>query len=268
MKSPCGNTGERYSPIAEESMADTEKVVNLTPGATTAPLQNVALCNRALERALHRPAHLPGLVAFYGPSGWGKSTAAAYCANRHRAYYVECKSSWTKKALLQAVLTEMGVVPMRTLYEMADQIAEQLVLSQRPLIIDEVDHIVTKKAVEVIRDIYEGSNAAILLIGEEQLPTKLREWERFHNRMLDWVGAQPCDIDDARALANLYCREVHIADDLLARIQEVSRGAARRICVNIENVRQAGLSLGHEHMDLAAWGDRALYSGEAPKRRV
>ncbi|KAB7624353.1 AAA family ATPase [Alkalilimnicola sp. S0819] len=248
-------------------MTQTDNVVNLS-SSTAAPLQNVALCNGALERALDRPAHLPGLVAFYGPSGWGKSTAAAYCANRHRAYYVECKSSWTKKALLNAVLTEMGVAPAKTLYEMADQISEQLVLSGRPLIVDEMDHIVSKKAVEVIRDIYEGSNAAILLIGEELLPAKLREWERFHNRMLAWVPAQPCDLDDTRQLARLYCREVTIHDDLLAKIQEVSRGAARRICVNVENVRQAALGGGLAEVDLATWGDQPLYSGEAPKRRV
>ncbi|KMQ74034.1 AAA family ATPase [Marinobacter subterrani] len=249
-------------------MNQPQNVVNLGSGVTTAPLQNVALCNGALERAMNRPAHLPGLVAFYGPSGWGKSTAAAYCANKHRAYYVECKSSWTKKALLSAILSEMGIAPAKTLYEMADQISEQLVLSQRPLIVDEMDHIVSKKAVEVIRDIYEGSNAAILLIGEELLPAKLREWERFHNRMLAWVPAQPCDLDDTRALARMYCHEVAIADDLLAKIQDVSRGAARRICVNLESVRQGALTNGLDSMDLDAWGNRPLYSGDAPKRRV
>ncbi len=171
-------TGAMYHASTEGSMTHQPAPVNLG-GQTTAPLQNVALCNTAMERALHRPGHLPGLVAFYGPSGWGKSTAAAYVADRHRAYYVECKSTWTKKALLLAILTEMGVAPAH----LPDG-RPQLVLSQRPLIIDEMDHIVSKKAVEVIRDIYEGSNAAILLIGEETMPAKLREWERFHNRML------------------------------------------------------------------------------------
>lgn len=235
---------------------------------TTAPLQNVALCNMAIERALNRPAHLPGMVAFYGPSGWGKSTAAAYVANKHRAYYVECKSTWTKKFLLLSILTEMGIAPAKTIPEMTAQISEQLVLSQRPLIIDEMDHIVTKKAVEVIRDIYEGSNAAILLIGEENMPAKLREWERFHNRMLSWTPAQPCDLDDTRALARMYCRDVEIADNLLKRVLEVSRGAARRICVNIEHIRQETLVQGDNTMDATAWGQRTLYSGEAPKRRV
>lgn len=247
-------------------MTDSTPPVNFS-GQTTAPLRNVSLCNGALEAALHRPAHLPGLVAFYGPSGYGKSTAAAYVANRHRAYYVECKSTWTKKFLLLSILTEMGITPAKTIPEMAAQISEQLALSQRPLIIDEMDHIVTKKATEVIRDIYEGSGAAILLVGEETMPAKLREWERFHNRMLKWVQAQPSDLDDARALAKMFCREVEIADDLLQRIVEVSRGVARRICINLELVRQEILTQGLDRMTLADCRC-TLYSGDAPARRA
>ncbi len=38
---------------------------------TTAPLANVSLCGIALSRAMERPSHLPGMVCFYGPSGWG-----------------------------------------------------------------------------------------------------------------------------------------------------------------------------------------------------
>lgn len=245
-----------------------ESNVIALPTSTTAPLKNVALLNQTLEHAMRRPAHLPGLAAFYGPSGWGKSFAAAYAANRHRAYYVECKSTWTKRALYIAILKEVGVVPGKTLYEMVDQIAEQLVLSGRPLIIDEMDHIVDKKAVEAVRDLYEGSHAPILLIGEEHFPNKLRAWERFHNRMLVWQPAQPCDLDDCRHLARLYSGEVEIAEDLLARLLEASRGAARRICVNIELVRQIALNKGLDIIDLKTWGNRDLYTGDAPPRRA
>ena len=63
-----------------------------------APLVNVSLCVATLERAMNRPAHLPGIVTFTGPSGYGKSTAAAIAANRFEAVYVQAKSSWTRKA--------------------------------------------------------------------------------------------------------------------------------------------------------------------------
>lgn len=244
-------------------MTESNSIVN-----TIAPLVNVGLCMNTLQMAMNAPAHLPRLVSFSGPSGYGKSFAAAYCANKTQAYYVQAKSSWTKKAFLGAVLREMGIQPAKTIYEMTDQIAEQLVLSGRPLIVDEMDHIIEKNAVEIIRDIYEGSSAAILLIGEELLPTKLKRWERMHGRILHWGLAQPASIEDARVLARLYCRDIAIADDLLTRMVELAHGSVRRIVVNLERVREECLTLGRDDMDLDIWGRRDLYTGEAPKRRV
>lgn len=247
-------------------------VVNLgdrvEASVTTAPLKNVMLCTRLLEQAMNRPAHLPGMVTFFGPSGWGKSFAAAFAANKYRAYYVECKSTWTKKALLLSLLKEMGIQPAKTNYDMVEQISQQLALSGLPLIIDEMDHIVEKKAVEVVRDIYEGSNAPILLIGEENIDTKLLKWERFHNRMLAWQGAQPADLEDTRQLSKLYCPDITIADDLLQKIQHESMGVARRICVNLNQVQQAAYSAGTDEIDSRLWGNRSLYTGNAPRRKV
>jgi len=242
---------------------------NNNMGNTIAPLVNISLCATALDRAMKRPSHLPGLVTFYGESGLGKSFSASYSANRFRAYYVECKSSWTRKAMLIAILKSMGIVPAKNNAEMTDQVSEELALSGRPLIIDEMDYIVEKKAVEVIQDIYEGSNAAILMIGEEKLPSKLKKWERFHNRMLDWVPAQRADLNDVDLLSKLYSPDVAIAQDLLDSIQKINKGCVRRICVNIERVRASAKAVGKTEIDLATWagGKRELFTGEAPKRR-
>lgn len=234
---------------------------------TTAPLTNVFRCMSALKTVMERPEHLPGIITFYGPPGWGKSTAAAYAANKTRAYYIEAKSSWTGKALLLAICREMGISPARTIYEMTEQVAEQLVLSGRPLIIDEMDHLIKRGIVEIIRDIYESSGAPILLIGEEQMPARLRRWERFHGRMLDWVQALPATIEDVAHLARLYAPEITIQDDLLTQIHRLSRGSVRYTCVNIEKVRREAINLGLDQVGLAEWGDRELYTGHAPERR-
>lgn len=252
----------------------TQKDASVNAWGGVAPLQNVGLCLSALEKAAHRPGHLPGMVVLYGPSGYGKSTAAAYVATRLDAYYVEARSSWTKKAMLEAILTSMdirkgrAVQPARTIAGMADQIAEQLALSGRPLIIDEMDHVVERNAVELVRDLYEASRAAILLIGEEALPGKLAQWERFHGRILDWVAAQPADIEDGKSLRDLYCDRVRVADDLLADVVAAAEGSVRRICVNLERIQEQGQLEGRDVMDRAAWGGRALYTGRAPRRRA
>lgn len=236
------------------------------PTLTTAPITNVSLCGTALMSVMSRAAHLPGIAVFCGPSGYGKSTAAAYCANKWRAYYIQVKSVWTRKAFLHAILKEMGIQPARTLYDMADQVAEQLVLSNRPLIVDEMDYLVDNNAVELVRDLHESSNAAILLLGEERLPDKLKKWERFHSRVLTWMRAQPVSLDDADHLARLYCKGVEIAPDLLAEIHRLAHGSVRRVAVNIDLVREESLKVAAKRMDLAAWGPRAFYTGQAPAR--
>lgn len=165
-----------------------------------------------------------------------------------------------------AALTGAAIVPAKTIYEMEDQVAAQLAASGRPLIVDECDHLVAKSSIEIVRDIYEASGAAILLIGEEHLPAGLARWERIHNRVLEWVPAQYATMTDARALRDLYCDRVAVEDDLLAKIHEVSKGVARRICVNLERAQQAALGLGKKSMSLAEWGKRSFYTGEAPVR--
>lgn len=241
---------------------------NVLPVNGVADTANLSLCDLALERAIERTGSLPGMVCLYGPSGFGKSVAATHVACRRRAYYVQAKSVWTKKHTLTAILHEMGMQPGRTIPEMLDQAAEELAVSGRPLIIDEMDHLVDKNAVELVRDLYETSLAAILLIGEEQLPNKLKKWERFHGRILSWVPAQPVTLDDARKLIPLYAPEIDIADDLLEHLVSLSSGSVRRVAVNLELIHDVSARTGSESFNRANWGRRELYTGEAPKRRL
>ncbi len=233
----------------------------------TAALSIVVLAQSCLMRIMERREHLPGMAVLYGPSGFGKSTAAAYISNKMNAYYIECKSVWSKKAFMENVLKVMGICPGRTVSIMLDQICEQLVKSGRPLIIDEMDHIVEKVAVEVVRDIYEGSKAPILLIGEEGLPKKLSRWERFHGRIMEWAAAPAADLHDAKVLADFYCAGVTVDDDLLKVIHAKTGGSVRRVVTNLDLVRKEAQSQGLHSIGLKEWGKRDLYTGEAPEPR-
>lgn len=233
---------------------------------TLAPITNVALCLATLETAINRRPHLPGIVAFTGPTGLGKSVAAAHAAIRYRAYFVVCQDTWTRQTLLRKLLTEMSIKPARTLADMADQIIEQLALSGRPLIIDEFDKLVDKRAVEIIRGIFDASNAPILLLGEETLRATLSLWERFHNRVLRWETARPCSAEDARHLVRFYA-SVSIADDWLAKVVDLVRGNTRRLCVNIDWACEEAERNGWDEVNLSRWGQRELYTGEPSRRR-
>jgi Uncharacterized ATPase, putative transposase len=246
-------------------MSQEDRKVNL---GNKAMLFNVSTFLTAVERAMNREHHLPGFVGFNGPSGYGKSSAAAVAVTHLDSYYVQAQSSWTRKALLLSILKSMGITPAKTIYEMNEQIATQLINSGRPLIIDEADHLVNRGIIEMVRDLYETSQATIVLIGEENLPGNLKRWERFHGRFLTWIPAAPASYGDAVALRQKYATKVDIADDLLDLVHRESRGSVRRICVNLANIQQVALSNGLKEMDLAGWAGRDLYTGEAPARRI
>ena len=222
---------------------------------------------QALNRATRRSHHLPGMTCFYGPSGYGKSMAAAYTANQFDAEYVSCKSTWTAKAFLDAVLRELGVKPANTLYAMSDQASEQLLINNKPLIVDEADHLIERKSIEIIRDIYEGARTPILLIGEENLPSKLKRWERIHGRILDFIPAQPISGRDISELIRIYAPDLHIAPDLIKKIELAASGSARRACVNLDRIREHCAHEGINQIDSQTWGERELFTGQAPRRR-
>lgn len=239
----------------------------VNPSGTIAPLRNVVLFDELLDRVVSRRRHLPGMGTFHGFSGLGKTFSATYGAQRHRALYVEVGESWTKAKFCKALLVELGVPPRGTIADMIDVIIAHLVELERPLIVDEFDHVVARGYVETIREIHDKSGAPIVLIGEELLPTKLLPWERFHNRILDWVPAQPTTAEDVAVLARLYVPGVEIGGDLLDHINKKSDGRVRRVIVNLERVREAALLDGLERVDLRLWGDRPLFSGLPPQAR-
>lgn len=232
------------------------------------PLTNVGLLASAIERAMMRPQGLPGLVVKYGPSGMGKSVAAAWAANQHRAYYVECRDTWSKKAFLLAILREMGIAPQRTLSEMVDQVAEQIGRSGRPLLIDDVQYLLDKSVANILTDIYNASQGTIVLIGEERVPASLAKLERLHNRVLEWVPAQPATLADMQQLAVASYPNLRIADDLLDSLRHQVRGCLRRVAVNLYRVHSEAQALCLDSIDLAQWGKRGWFTGEAPARRV
>ncbi|TWB58715.1 AAA family ATPase [Nitrospirillum viridazoti] len=245
-------------------MTQASETVNTV--ATIAPLRNVMAFTELVDRVMNRTPGLPGMATFHGPSGYGKTFSAIYAANKHKAYHVQMKSVWTRKKLCQSILQSMGILPAATIPDMMDQIGEQLALSRRPLIIDEADYLLSKGMVEVARDIYESSQGAIILIGEEQLPTKLKAIERVHGRMLDWVPAEEATLGDAGHLARLYCPGVEVAPDLLSALYDASAKSIRRIVVNLDRVREAAQLKDLSTIGLGQYGSE-FFTGAVPGAR-
>lgn len=242
---------------------------NLSAGGI-AQIRNILQCYTAVKRTMERNPLLPGISAFYGPSGFGKSTAANYVATKTNAFYVQVKSTYTKKAFLQALLREMSIPSPTTLSEMMELASSELAKSGRPLIIDEFDHLVQGNKVEIVRDLYEASQGTFLIIGEEMLARKLEKWERFHGRVINWVPALPADLEDVRQLCSIYAPKLEIDDPVLEKLLVQVKGSTRRVSTNLEMLNEKALEDGVKHISLSVLKELLIdgfVTGESPKPR-
>lgn len=213
----------------------------IPPVKTIAPVRNVAAFSGLADRLMNRSPDLPGMAAFYGNSGAGKTFGSLYAANRIRAYCVEAKSVWTRKHTCKMILAELGVIKAEgSIPEMVDQIGRELALSGRPLIIDDAQLLFVNAATaRMIRDIYKSSaGSPIILIGELDLLPQLKKIENIGSLMLDEVAALPANLADTKHLSKLYCPGVAVSDDVLTRLITVVAGSIRRVCTRLDALRE------------------------------
>lgn len=234
---------------------------------SVAPLRNVSALLTLVDRVQNRDFGLPGMATFYGPSGYGKSSAATYTQNRTGAIHVEVQPVWRVKQVLEALAGELSLKPARTAPDLFNQVAEGLGRAQRPLLVDEADRVCRDDMIEMVRGLYDASEVPVILIGEEDLPMKLMQWERVHGRMLDWVAAEAAEMADLHQLVPIYAQGITLGEDLKAALLKASSGSLRRISTNLSHVKTTALENGWATVTMREWKDRKFYTGEAPPPR-
>ena len=234
---------------------------------SVAPLANVARLAQLIKRIEQRENGLPGLGCIHGRAGLGKTTAAIYATNSLNACHVEALPIGGVKGLLKMIATELGERPQKTTDGIFEQICHQLARSQRPLIIDEADHILNDRSIEIVRRIHDVSYVPVILMGEENLPQRLQRWERVHSRILSWIGMEEASPQDVDHLARIYARDLTLGPDLKAALLAASRGSIRNVSTNLAHVKEFATVRGLQEISLALWGARAFHTGEAPTPR-
>lgn len=264
---PAFNHGE--PPMHDFANQPTLDFGDHSPGQGQAQLTNMALCLKTLIdcRESDNPSARMGI--FHGFSGYGKTVAAAFSAARTGAAYIQAQELWTRKTLLDVLAAELGIArPKRVAADLLRQIIEQLNRQPVDLIVDEMDYLANKGLVNTLRDIHDGTNIAILMIGEEALPAKLKAWERFDNRIVSTTAALPASQDDAIKLRDHYCHRIRIADDLTELFRVRCRGVTRRIVNNLQHAQKLAAEEGADHVDVAWWGDRPVRTGDVITRKA
>lgn len=234
-----------------------------------AQLTNMALCLRTLIDCRESDNASARMGIFHGFSGYGKTVAAAFCAVRTGAAYIQAQELWTRKTLLEVLAEELGITrPSRTAANLLRQIIDQLNVRPVDLIVDEMDYLANKGLVNTLRDIHDGTRIAILMIGEEALPAKLKAWERFDNRIVSTTQAMPASYDDAIKLRDHYCHRIGIADDLAELFRVRCKGVTRRIVNNLQLAQKVAAEEGVSNINAEWWGNRPIRTGDVVTRKA
>lgn len=212
-------------------------------GSGVAKLANVGLALTAMNQIIAATPQMPRIAVFSGPPGYGKSQAAMHLAHPlgKNAAFVQLHMFDTTKTIAALILKELDVrfKPQWSVSQMFDAICEQLIRIDRPLVIDEFDHIAEKNSVDFIRAIHDQCATPIFLIGEERLQQKLlQRHERFHDRVLTWAHAIPCDADDALALTHHYAPGLAWEAGAIDALVRSTSGVARKITTEIERLKE------------------------------
>lgn len=230
--------------------------------ATIAPLRNVTRFTEMVEKLNRRDPALPGFGVFSGRAGLGKTCAATFAINEYRAFYVECDYTWTQRALCAALMVELGMIAPGTplpvpIYRAVEIIGNYLAeRPSRPLIIDEADFLVKKKMIEIVRAIYKHcapAGSSIILIGEENMPNALKQWERISSRVLCSVKAEPADLNDILVLSGLVCPNLSFHPDVIKGLKVCTDGSARRVVTKLYSLLETAKLDGLKKITLEAW---------------
>ncbi|MGQ0622751.1 MAG: AAA family ATPase [Panacagrimonas sp.] len=229
------------------------------------PVKNVARLNDAGEALRRRPAGMPGMGLVHGETGYGKTTAVTWYANRCNAVYVRALACWTPAAMLTAIARDLRIQPRGSCAAMMHDIIEALSLSNRPLFVDEADYLIdSKRMTESLRDLHDMTTVPVVLIGMGGIDQRLSHRKQLTGRVMQDVQFQPLDLEDARTLASTLC-EVRVADDLLERLHRQAGGSARLLVVGLARIEQRAKSQGAAEISAAAWGKAdSFFTGDAP----
>lgn len=200
------------------------------------PVKNVARLASAYQALESRPLNTPGMGLVWGDTGRGKTTATTWLINRCNGIYVRALALWNASSMLRAIAEELDLDTKGTRTALEVRVIERLAETQRPLFVDEADHIVgNEQMMETLRDIHDLSTVPVIMIGMGQMRKKVARYAQLENRIMHWVEFSACDHEDAVTLSRGMC-DVEVEEDLLNELIEMTRGEIRRLVVGLAQI--------------------------------
>ncbi len=221
------------------------------------------------QNLMHKEAGVPGLALVHGKRGMGKSFAARhYHATHEDTIYLLPDPDWDTRWLKEALCIELGITPPRGLKAKHDEIIAALALRPRLIIIDECN-LLGPRVLDTVRLIAEWTEAPILLIGHEQIVTKLNRMGPLFDRLLYITEFKELSVEDLKIIAKA-CLEKGIEDSVLRRLRKDANGRIRPSIVSMKRMEDRCRNARSEQITLAHYSQEdikaALISASEAKK--
>jgi DNA transposition AAA+ family ATPase len=194
--------------------------------------QNVMNLTAALGELERRSAVVPGLFLVHGHQGFGKTMATQWYAVQSGAVYVRAQAAWTVNWMLQELCAQLGLAPDGITRHNFRQVREELFKRPRLLILDEADYVIReRRMLDTVRDIYDMSGAAIVLVGMAGAREAIaRKSPQFWSRVSQEVEFTPLAAADVQMIA-AELADLQLTAANAGKIQRQAEGNFRKTVV-------------------------------------
>lgn len=158
------------------------------------------------------PPNIPKMALVYGDYGLGKSETIKWWTFKNDCVYVRATQGMSIRWLLSEIAEEIGEEPFWHSKETFELIENHLFNNPKTIIIDEVDYLIEKKTIEVLRDIHDRTDCPLVLVGMDQVDKKLSRFPHLVDRIYKKFKFETYDTNDIKKIFS-ELSEIPITDD-------------------------------------------------------
>lgn len=174
--------------------------------------KNVKKFVALMEEVKQLPANIPKIVLVFGEYGLGKSETIRWWTFKNDCIYVRANQGMSSRWLLSEIAEELGEEPFWHIQDTFNLVEQKLKQNPKPLIIDEVDYLVTNNVIEILRDLHDRTGCPMILVGMINIDKKLSRYPHLKDRIYKAFKFEPYDKQDIKQILS-ELSEIPITND-------------------------------------------------------
>ena len=174
--------------------------------------KNVKKFVALMEEVKQLPANIPKIVLVFGEYGLGKSETIKWWTFKNDCIYVRANQGMTSRWLLSEIAEELGEEAFWHIQDTFNLVEQKLKQNPKPLIIDEVDYLVTNNAIEILRDLHDRTGCPMILVGMINIDKKLSRYPHLKDRIYKAFKFEAYDKQDIKQILS-ELSEIPITND-------------------------------------------------------